>query len=665
MTFVFISISKKKERYTTMLNGIDHQQYVIYLILALCVAALITIAVVNYWPDPEVFISVNVASTQPISLQRGKVPTVIDDVPVQRGYSVLVKDQLDHKENGIYEVESKEVWNRSKRSSELKHSQNVFVNQGDTNENKTFTHIRLDEGGSIFQRQGDTGLPDVKDADNVNGVLVNRSDGPTWSQHFRAKRGYHTQESPYDSNVLTVASNSVNVHDKIDSNITPPLALQKSGGLTEVGGPVQLTNMSQTDSLLSVVSGRVSAVTLDGLSLVDNTLSVTAAGVADHGALTGLDDDDHTQYHNDTRADAWLATKDTDDISEGATNFYYTQARFDSAFTAKDTDDLTEGATNRYYSSSLFDTDLATKDTDDLSEGATNFYYTQARFDSAFTAKDTDDLSEGITNRYYSSSLFNTDLATKDTEIRVTWPHPFKLNVLTDNGYQIPLPSFDWLLSQMKARNKRKGVHLNVNGWRNHPEHVKKMMEVLYTYERACYDAMKAVRTHTQKKFHIEEQKILFNISRFSTDTNIKEANSYKDLVQKQVYNLITRILAIQDKEAKERLPVYVATSEKKNTNLYKIKKQGDNEEKSGSRRLYLTTSIPLSDNMQILIPDSDDIGYYFIKRGDEIKSVSKNLFDSMPYDMKSIRLLVRSNRRLMQRVAREETSYEDFLAQS
>jgi hypothetical protein len=252
-----------------------------------------------------------------------------------------------------------------------------------------------------------------------------------------------------------------------------------------------------------------------------------------------------------------------------------------------------------------------------------------------------------------------------DTEIRVTWPHPFKLNVLTDNGYQIPLPSFDWLLSQMKARNKRKGVHLNVNGWRNHPEHVKKMMEVLYTYERACYDAMKAVRTHTQKKFHIEEQKILFNISRFSTDTNIKEANSYKDLVQKQVYNLITRILAIQDKEAKERLPVYVATSEKKNTNLYKIKKQGDNEEKSGSRRLYLTTSIPLSDNMQILIPDSDDIGYYFIKRGDEIKSVSKNLFDSMPYDMKSIRLLVRSNRRLMQRVAREETSYEDFLAQS
>lgn len=33
-----------------------------------------------------------------------------------------------------------------------------------------------------------------------------------------------------------------------------------------------------------------------------------SGGVTDHGALTGLGDDDHTQYHNDTRAGTWLAT---------------------------------------------------------------------------------------------------------------------------------------------------------------------------------------------------------------------------------------------------------------------------------------------------------------------------------------------------------------------
>jgi hypothetical protein len=31
------------------------------------------------------------------------------------------------------------------------------------------------------------------------------------------------------------------------------------------------------------------------------------AVITDHGALTGKGDDDHTQYHNDTRAVTWLA----------------------------------------------------------------------------------------------------------------------------------------------------------------------------------------------------------------------------------------------------------------------------------------------------------------------------------------------------------------------
>ncbi|HEX9679580.1 MAG TPA: hypothetical protein VGA08_03100, partial [Candidatus Saccharimonadales bacterium] len=46
--------------------------------------------------------------------------------------------------------------------------------------------------------------------------------------------------------------------------------------------------------------------------------------VTDHGALGGLSDDDHSQYHTDARADTWLATKDSDDVVEGATNLYLT-----------------------------------------------------------------------------------------------------------------------------------------------------------------------------------------------------------------------------------------------------------------------------------------------------------------------------------------------------
>lgn len=42
-------------------------------------------------------------------------------------------------------------------------------------------------------------------------------------------------------------------------------------------------------------------------------------GVTDHGALTGRADDDHTQYHTDARALAWLASRTLDDLPNSAT----------------------------------------------------------------------------------------------------------------------------------------------------------------------------------------------------------------------------------------------------------------------------------------------------------------------------------------------------------
>jgi len=40
-----------------------------------------------------------------------------------------------------------------------------------------------------------------------------------------------------------------------------------------------------------------------------NLTGISGAGVSDHGALTGLGDDDHTQYHNNTRGDARYYTQ--------------------------------------------------------------------------------------------------------------------------------------------------------------------------------------------------------------------------------------------------------------------------------------------------------------------------------------------------------------------
>lgn len=72
------------------------------------------------------------------------------------------------------------------------------------------------------------------------------------------------------------------------------------------------------------------------------------AGVTDHGALTGLADDDHTQYHNDARGDARYYTKAQTDSAidadiathHGPTSTdhddrYYTEAEMDSALAGK------------------------------------------------------------------------------------------------------------------------------------------------------------------------------------------------------------------------------------------------------------------------------------------------------------------------------------------
>ncbi len=159
------------------------------------------------------------------------------------------------------------------------------------------------------------------------------------------------------------------------------------------------------------VDDRVAALVTDTSSVawtyndVAGTLeaNVTATGV-DHGSLSGLSDDDHTQYHNDARADTWLGTKSTTDLSEG-TNLYYTQSRFDTAFGAKSTTDLSEG---------------------------TNLYYTQARFDSAFTAKDTDDLSEGTTNLYFTNERVDDRVdALIQNSSTITWTYNDGANTLT------------------------------------------------------------------------------------------------------------------------------------------------------------------------------------------------------------------------------------------
>ncbi|CAB4135300.1 hypothetical protein UFOVP646_10 [uncultured Caudovirales phage] len=115
-----------------------------------------------------------------------------------------------------------------------------------------------------------------------------------------------------------------------------------------------------------------------------------------------------------------FATPSTSNITEG-TNLFYTTTRFDDRLATKTTDNVSEGTTNKYFTNTRFDDRLATKSTTNLAEG-TNLYYTTARqntdFDARLGTKSTTNLAEG-TNLYYTSTRANSDfdtrLATKST----------------------------------------------------------------------------------------------------------------------------------------------------------------------------------------------------------------------------------------------------------
>jgi hypothetical protein len=117
-----------------------------------------------------------------------------------------------------------------------------------------------------------------------------------------------------------------------------------------------------------------------------------------------------------------LAANDTDDLSEGSTNLYFTDTRVYSkvkaSLIAGDNTSITFDddlqtitiASQGNVQSVNGETGAVTLDTDDISEGAVNFYYTEGKFNTSLATKTTDDLTEGSTNEYYTDAKVETVL---------------------------------------------------------------------------------------------------------------------------------------------------------------------------------------------------------------------------------------------------------------
>lgn len=191
---------------------------------------------------------------------------------------------------------------------------------------------------------------------------------------------------------------------RVDSDVGQFLSGGTGLTFNNVTGVIEITDTGVTVGTYGSAS-QVPVFTVNAQGQIDSIGVVNVAGVDSFG-------------YNNTTGEMSIATADggnftatvtlnpfnTDNLTEGS-NLYYTQNRVDSSFDArlatKTTDNLTEGSTNLYWTTARFDSSLAGASTTDLSEGD-NLYYTQARFDSAFGDKTTTDLTEG-------NNLFYTD----------------------------------------------------------------------------------------------------------------------------------------------------------------------------------------------------------------------------------------------------------------
>lgn len=263
---------------------------------------------------------------------------------------------------------------------------------------------------------------------------------------LKIKRSAVKGKSPTTSNIslgeLALNTNDGRVFFKTtDSSGTSAIATLReiSGGtgITATDGVLNLDNQvtAQTVGNATTVprltinaQGQVTGIataTVAGVSGLDFdssngtlTVSTSAGNFADVLTLDPYTTADLTEntnlYHTPARVntlfDTRLATKTTDNLSEGSSNLYHTTGRARGAISASG--DLAYNSTTGVISFSQAAAPVLSVNgnigavvlqTNDITEHADNLYYTTARFDSDFGDNSTSDLSEG-TNLYHTTA---------------------------------------------------------------------------------------------------------------------------------------------------------------------------------------------------------------------------------------------------------------------
>lgn len=219
----------------------------------------------------------------------------------------------------------------------------------------------------------------------------------TWSVNFDGSSNV--------SSTLTLTNTGVVNGTYSSATQTYALTIDSKGRITSVGAPTTITpdwvNITSKPTTIlgygitdfnTSVDGRIASASIEDLSdvaimaptdgqvLTYDTVNgwqaeTIPSGVTDHGLLTGLSDDDHTQYHNDARGDVRYYTKTLLDGGQLDTR-YYTETEVDTLLSGKANTSHTHTTSNI--------TDLGTY------TGFDSRYYTEAEINAGYQPLDGD-----------------------------------------------------------------------------------------------------------------------------------------------------------------------------------------------------------------------------------------------------------------------------------
>lgn len=219
----------------------------------------------------------------------------------------------------------------------------------------------------------------------------------TWSVNFDGSSNV--------SSTLTLTNTGVVNGTYSSATQTYALTIDSKGRITSVGAPTTITpdwaNITSKPTTIlgygitdfnTSVDGRIASASIEDLSdvaimaptdgqvLTYDTVNgwqaeTILSGVTDHGLLTGLSDDDHTQYHNDARGDVRYYTKTLLDGGQLDTR-YYTETEVDTLLSGKANTSHTHTTANI--------TDLGTY------TGFDSRYYTEAEINAGYQPLDGD-----------------------------------------------------------------------------------------------------------------------------------------------------------------------------------------------------------------------------------------------------------------------------------